>query len=134
MTKNRLARVSEVLRREISAAVRREIQFSAALVTIHEVDITPDLRQAHVFVSVMGAPAQQQDVMRSLEEARPALQALVARRVVLKHTPHFHFHLDASIERGSRVLSIMTELGMDIAPDPVPSAPLPPESRPSTAE
>jgi len=41
------------------------------------------------------------------------LQAEVSKRVVLKHTPHLSFKLDDSIERGSRVLNILDDLGLD---------------------
>ena len=114
--KNRLARVSEVLKRELSAAVAREIHFEVPLVTIQSIDLTPDLKQAHVFVSAIGTEAQQAQVLHQLAAARVSLQAEVAKRVIIKNTPHLHFHLDSSIVRGTRVLAIMDELGLEIAP------------------
>jgi ribosome-binding factor A len=62
-----------------------------------------------VFVSVLGqeTPAS---VMTKLEENRVTLQNELARHVVLKYTPHLIFHLDTSIERGTRVIEIMREL------------------------
>jgi ribosome-binding factor A len=62
-----------------------------------------------VFVSVLGQETGQA-VMDKLEAHRPALQAELARHVVLKYTPHLVFHLDHSIERGARVIEIMREL------------------------
>ena len=76
-------------------------------------DITPDLKQAHVYVSALGNDAQRQDVLTVLEQNRGMLQAQVSKRVVLKHTPHLNFKLDDSIERGSRVLNILDDLGLD---------------------
>lgn len=114
--KNRLARVCEVLKRELSMAMAREIQFSVPLVTISSVDITPDLKQAHVFISAIGTPGEKSAVLRQLSHARGLLQNEIAKRVTIKHTPHLNFHLDESLERGSKVLSIMSELGMDLAP------------------
>jgi ribosome-binding factor A len=107
--KHRLLRVNELLKRELSALVVREISFESAIVTINHVDVTPDLKNAHVFVSVLGqeAPAS---VMTKLEDHRVALQGELARHVVLKYTPHLVFHLDNSIERGARVIEIMQEL------------------------
>ena len=121
--KNRLARVSEVLKRELSAAVAREVQFDVPLVTIQSIDLTPDLKQAHGFVSAIGTEAQQAAVLRQLEAARITLQADVAKRVIIKNTPHLHFHLDTSVARGTRVLAIMDELGLDIAPGAVVDLP-----------
>ena len=109
--KHRLERVNEVIKRELSEIVSREVHFTAqTLVTIHGVEISPDLRQCQVFVSVIGKPEQKNRVLSELEEHRVVLQRGLAKRVVLKYTPHLHFRIDDSIERGSRVLEIMQDL------------------------
>ena len=109
--KHRLARVNEVIKRELSEIIAREINFSAqTLVTVHAVNVTPDLRQCHVFVSVIGKTDQKGRAVAELEEHRVMLQRELAKRVVLKYTPHLNFKLDESIERGSRVLEIMQDL------------------------
>jgi ribosome-binding factor A len=109
--KHRLERVNEVIKRELSEIISRELNFSAqVLVTIHAVDITADFRKCHVFISVIGKPSQKARVLADLEEQRGTLQRELAKRVVLKYTPHLSFKLDDSIERGSRVLEIMQDL------------------------
>lgn len=113
---NRLARVCEVLKRELSTTMQRGITFDAPLVTVSSVDITPDLKQAHFYVSVMGTDSQRRKALQTLELNRPMLQHEVSKRVTLKHTPHFYFHLDDSIERGVRVLQVMDELGLNEPP------------------
>jgi ribosome-binding factor A len=113
--KHRLERVNELLKRELGDLLTREITFEAALVTVQQVDITPDLKHAHVFISVMGSPDQAKAAMAKLHGARTTLQHLLSKRVVLKYTPHLHFKLDDSIERGTRIISIMEEI--DIPPD-----------------
>ncbi|MFA7345844.1 MAG: 30S ribosome-binding factor RbfA [Terrimicrobiaceae bacterium] len=113
--KHRLERVCEVLKREIGVILLRDLDFAPVLVTVSSVDVTPDLKQAHVFVSALGDPGQQRHVLEKLERNRVHLQGEIAKRVTLKHTPHLYFKLDESIERGSRILSIMEELGLDDA-------------------
>lgn len=113
--KHRIERVCEVLKRELGRIILRELTFSTPLVTVSGVEITPDLKQAHVFVSALGNDAQRQNVLTVLEQNRGMLQAQVSKRVVLKHTPHLNFKLDDSIERGSRVLNILDDLGLDEA-------------------
>jgi ribosome-binding factor A len=109
--KHRLERVNEVIKRELSEIISRELNFSAqVLVTIHAVDITADFRKCHVFISVIGKPSQKTRVLAELEEQRGTLQKELAKRVVLKYTPQLSFKLDDSIERGSRVLEIMQDL------------------------
>lgn len=119
--KYRLARVCEVLKRELGIIITREIRFESPLVTVSDVDITPDLKQAHVFVSAIGTPAQRRDALDQLEHNRANLQHELSRRVVLKNTPHLNFKLDDSIERGTRVIDIMDELGLGpTSPDDQP--------------
>ena len=113
--KHRLLRVNELLKRELSALLVREMTFANLLVTVKHVDVTPDLKSAHVYVSVLGSEGRK-DVLPKLEANRAALQADLSKHVVLKYTPHLVFHLDDSIERGARVLEILQEI------EPPPSA------------
>lgn len=106
---NRLLRVNELVRRELSSIITRDMTFENVLVTVNQVDVTPDLRNAHVFVSVLGKGSHK-GVIADLESNRVALQAALMKHVVLKYTPHLTFHLDDSIERGDRVFKILREI------------------------
>ena len=108
--KHRLLRVNEVVKRELSGIIAREINFEGALVSINAVDVAPDLKSAHVFVSILGV-ANGDSVIHKLEAYRAALQAELSRHVVLKYTPHLIFHIDESLKRGARVLEILDDLG-----------------------
>src|SRR5213593_232395 len=90
--KHRQLRVNELVKRELSATITREINFGGALVSVNAVDVTPDLKNAHVFVSTLGA-ANGKSVIDKLEAHRVALQAELSKHVVLKYTPHLIFHL-----------------------------------------
>ena len=94
---HRLARVGELLKRELSSAVLREV--------------SPDLRNATVHVGILGSAGEQKQALQRLEQHRVPLQAECAKRVVLKFTPHLHFRLDESIVRGMRILDILEEIG-----------------------
>ena len=107
--KHRQLRVNKLVKRELSAIISREINFEGVLVSVNAVDVTPDLKSAHVFVSTLGSTTGA-NVIDKLEADRAALQAELSRHVVLKYTPHLVFHLDDSIERGSRVLEILRDL------------------------
>ncbi len=117
--KNRLDRVNELIKRELSELIRREITFTAKLVTIQEVDITPDLKHAHVYVGVIGSHEEQKQALAALHDHRNRFQKELAKRVVIKWTPHLHFALDTAGERGDRVLNLLNELGL---PEEAPHA------------
>jgi len=107
--KHRLLRVNELLKRELSTIITREITFDAVLVTVNQVDVTPDLKHAHVYISVLGKE-NLAAVMAKLEENRVVLQTALAKSVVLKYTPQLVFHFDDSIERGARVFEILRQI------------------------
>jgi ribosome-binding factor A len=119
--KNRLDRVNESIKRELGALIRREFTFQAKLVTVHEVDITPDLKSAHVYIGVIGTPEEQHAAMAQLHDARARLQRELSRRVIMKFTPHLHFELDTTGERGDRILQIIEDL--NLPPESAPPAP-----------
>src|ERR1041385_5085028 len=108
--KHRQLRVNELVKRELSGIIAREINFEGALVSINAVDVSPDLKSAHVFVSTLGADTSGR-VIDKLEAHRPTLQAELSRHVVLKYTPHLIFYHDESIKRGARVLEILDDPG-----------------------
>src|SRR3954470_12088177 len=108
--KHRLLRVNELLKRELSGIITRELTFEGALVTLNQVDVTPDLKHAHAYVSVLGKQDEAAAAMAKLEENRVILQTALAKSVTLKYTPHLVFHLDDSIERGARVFEILQEI------------------------
>ena len=105
----RLLRVRELLKREIGSILSRDYAFDA-LVTIHDVDVTPDLRKGHVFLGIIGANGGDNAIVTRLNRERGNIQRRLAKRVVLKFTPQLSFKLDGSVERGVRTLSILEEL------------------------
>lgn len=110
--KHRIERVQEVIKRELSDLIHRHLNFGGALVTVNQVDITPDLKQAHIFVGVIGPESEKKQVIHKLEGQRKLLQHEMGKRVVIKYTPHLHFKLDESVERATRILQIMNELDL----------------------
>jgi ribosome-binding factor A len=108
--RHRQLRLNELVKRELSGIIARELNFEGALVSVNAVDVASDLKNAHVFVSTLGSD-NGGSVINKLEAHRPALQAELSRHVVLKYTPHLIFHLDESIKRGARVLEILDDLG-----------------------
>jgi len=104
-----MLRINEVVKRELSGIIGRELNFEGSLVSINHVDVASDLKNAHVFVSVLGVESGE-NVISKLSAHRSVLQAELARHVTMKYTPHLTFHLDDSIERGTRVIEIMQQM------------------------
>jgi ribosome-binding factor A len=115
----RLERVAELLKREIGEAIRRELPVSeAGLVSVNEVVVSGDLREATVYTSILGAAQQQQRGFDLLLQKRPLIQEHVARAVILKYTPKLRFQLDQSVARGNHLLQIIEEIEKSTPPQP----------------
>ena len=120
----RLDKINELLRREISTIIQRDFEFGGALVTVNAVDITQDLREAKVFVGVIcGYGAK---VIEQLEQKRGHIQKRIAKRVVLRCTPILDFRLDTSAARGVDMVNVLDEV------DKIPKAPLEDEEKGSS--
>lgn len=104
----RLDRVNELLRREISAVIQRDFEWNGALVTISAVDVTQDLKEAKVFVSILGGSSP--GILDQLQRKRGFIQSKVSKRVVLRNTPVLSFRLDASASRGVDVVNLLDEV------------------------
>ena len=107
----RIARINELLKREISAVVDKSFEFPGSLVTIHDVETAADLKSARIFVGVVGPAEKDGSVITTLNAKHGFIQNAVMKRVVLRYTPQFSFIPDDSIERGVRVLNILDEIG-----------------------
>src|ERR1041385_81451 len=111
MPSHRLLRVRELLKREIGEAIRRELPVQqAGLVTVNDVDVAGDLKNAKVYLGLLGTTEQKKTALDLLNKNRPRIQSFVAKTVVLKYTPKLKFVVDPSVDRGNRVLQIIEEL------------------------
>jgi ribosome-binding factor A len=107
---NRTVRVNELVQREISDILRKRYQSEAVAITIAEVRVSPDLRDARVFVAVVGSEDVAEQKLKWLRSKAPEIREEVSRRIVLKYLPKFEYVLDKSAERGSRILQVLDEI------------------------
>lgn len=111
----RTARIDELLREEISAIVAREIQDPrVGFVTVTGVEVTPDLRHANVWVSIIGPQQERRESLRALSGAMPFVRGRLGR-LRLKRIPELHVREDDTSQRGTRILRILDELGQGSA-------------------
>ncbi len=106
----RIQRVRELIRRELSTILEREFSVPGALVTVHDVDPTHDLKQCFVYVGVLGKPGLEKRVLEKLLKERAFIQKRLYKRVILRNSPQLFFRLDQSIERGVRVVRAIENL------------------------
>lgn len=109
---DRIARVNEILKREIAGILEKEnITIPDALISITKVQCSSCLKNATVYVSVYGGGTEAGErAIALLEEKRALIQRRVSRSIILKYTPVLRFTLDRNLEEGDRVLGLLREL------------------------
>ena len=113
MKPDRITRINERVREELSAALYRVGPgdgVEAGRISFVSAKVSPDLHTAIVEVSILGDEAQAKRLMSWLRSRRADFQRHVADRKALKYTPVLSFRRTEAIERGDRVLSILDEL------------------------
>jgi len=113
MPTRRTIRVAEVLRKELSALMILSLDLEGMLITISSVELPPDMRQAYIYVSTLNPELEQQAALDALTRNRKEWQSTIGRRLGLKFTPQLIFRFDDAVERGDRVMKILTQLEMD---------------------
>lgn len=105
----RTERVSALLREEIATLVRDEIRDPrmSGMVSVTHVDVSPDLRNASAFVSVLGSDEDRASTMEALEHARPFVRRELGRRLHLRAIPDVRFVSDTSIEQAQELTDRM---------------------------
>jgi ribosome-binding factor A len=107
----RTNRVDELLQQEIGAILSREIADPRiGFVTVTEVETTPDLRHARVWVSIIGQAGEREEALRALGHAVPFIRRQLGARLRIRRIPELHVRLDDSLERGTRVMHLIEDL------------------------
>ena len=107
---DRTRRVNEAIRQVLSDAVPTLKDPRIGFVTVTGVRATTDLKQATVWVSVLGSAGDRERTLQGLQAAHGVLQARVARELGLRRTPVLTFEYDPSVERGVRLTQMIDEL------------------------
>jgi ribosome-binding factor A len=114
----RTDRVDELLRQEITAILTKEIADpQIGFATVTDVETSPDLRHARVWVSVIGQRAERDATLRALERAMGYVRRELGTRLRLRRIPELQVRLDDSAERGTRVLRLLSDLEEGRTPD-----------------
>jgi ribosome-binding factor A len=113
----RTDRVDELLRQEIGTLLAKELADPRiGFATITDVETSPDLRHAKVWVSVIGGRTDRTETVRALQASMGFVRHELGKRLRIKRIPALHIHLDDSAERGTRVLHLLQELESGVEP------------------
>ncbi len=115
-TSRRVSRVAELIKREVSQMLIHDIKddrVGSGMVSVTDVVVSGDLQHAKIFVSVYGSQEAKAETMAGLKSATGYVRSELGQRVRLRRTPEVIFQEDPSIERGTKVLSLLNQLNHD---------------------
>lgn len=111
MTSRRLLKAAEAIREVVAQAILTEMRDPRVKdVTVVDVTVSPDMREAKITVSVMGDDKQQTLSLRGLQNAAGFLQSKIASRIETRYTPKLQFKLDMGQENVMRVDEILAKI------------------------
>ncbi|MFM7220277.1 MAG: 30S ribosome-binding factor RbfA [Nodosilinea sp.] len=115
-TSRRVERVASLIKREVSQMLVSDIKddrVGSGMVSVTDVEVSGDLQHAKIFVSIYGSDAAKAETMAGLKAATGFVRSELGQRLQLRRTPEILFREDRSVERGTRVLSLINQLSQE---------------------
>jgi ribosome-binding factor A len=112
-TSRRVERVAELIRREVGQLLLSGIKddrVGVGMVSVTDVEVAGDLQHAKIFVSIYGSDEARASAMAGLKSATGFVRSELGQRIRLRRTPEIIFVEDRSIERGTKILSLLNQL------------------------
>jgi ribosome-binding factor A len=114
----RAKQVGEQMKKELSDIISRKIKDPrVGFVTVTDVEVTGDLQQAKVFISVLGDDKQKEESLIGLTKAKGFIRSEIGRRIRLRKTPEILFEFDESIDYGNHIETLIHQLHKDEVQD-----------------
>lgn len=108
---NRMDRVNETLRKEISMIIDQDLKNPniTGIISVTKVKTAVDFSTARVYISLLNCKSKK-NTLEGIKKASGYIRSELAKRVNLRYTPELIFEIDESIEYGSRIENILKEI------------------------
>lgn len=110
----RANRVAEQMKKELGDILNRKIKDPRlGFITVTDVDVTGDLQQATIFISILGNEKEREDSLLALEKAHGFIRSEIGNRMSLRKVPELLFEVDSSLEYGNKIDELLRDLNKD---------------------
>lgn len=110
----RVEKVQELMKQEVSKMLLRDIKDPRiGFVTVTQVELTGDLREAKIYVSIMGSEQQIEDSWQGLQSALGFIRREIGRRIRLRFTPSISFALDKSLDYSAHIQELLNKINSE---------------------
>ncbi|GAA0461602.1 30S ribosome-binding factor RbfA [Alkalibacillus silvisoli] len=114
MSNLRANRVSEQMKKELGDILSRKIKDPrVGFVTVTDVQVSGDLQQAKVFISIFGEDQQKEDTLVGLAKSKGFIRTEIGKRIRLRKTPEISFEIDEAIQYGNKIERILSDLNKE---------------------
>lgn len=115
---SRSSRVAELVQRNLAVLIPKYLQDAdVGLVTVSNVDVSPDLKNAKIFVTSIGNTIENDQVAARLNELAGQFRHDLAQSLILRSVPHLQFKFDHALERANRLTALIDSLQSGKTPD-----------------
>ncbi len=118
MAKYRRGRINDAVAAEAAVIVRdiKDYRLDGVMITVTGAEVTPDLKYAKIYYSVMGE-FEEKEVAKGLRSAAPFVRSRLAQSLNLRQTPEITFVYDRSVERGAHIADLLSSVASDLRDD-----------------
>lgn len=107
----RVDRVAEQMKKELGALITQKVKDPRiGFVTVTDVEVTGDLQNATIFISVLGSEREKEDTLKGLNKAKGFIRTEIGNRIRLRKVPEIEFEFDESIAYGNRIQTLLTQV------------------------
>jgi ribosome-binding factor A len=133
---SRTLRINAQLQRELSSLIREQLTDPrVALVTVTNVSVSPDMRNARISISQLGSDVELKAAAKALNGAASLLRRAIGKSLKLRYVPMLRFFADEALREGDRIGSMIREAtARDLAHPVAPSAVVAPKKKPAPPE
>jgi ribosome-binding factor A len=117
----RISRVNALLQEALANILQKYYREESTMITITRVTSSSDLQHISIYIGLMGDETQQKQALRWLHKKKFDLRQHLNREVVLKFSPELHFIIDDAYLQEMKIVSLLSEIENEIAPEPIDS-------------
>lgn len=111
---NRSNRVAEQMKKELGEIIARKLKDPRiGFVTVTDVEVTGDLQQATVYITVLGDNKKREETLKGLAKAKGFIRTEIGQRIRLRKTPELMFEFDLSSDYGNKIDTLLRQINDD---------------------
>lgn len=118
MPSRRIEKMSKVIMRSVSDAIMNHLSDPRieGVISVTHVDLSPDMKNADVFLSIMGADERRESLaFKAIEHASKRIKGLVAKDITAKFSPELHFHIDENYKKTLETLKLIEDVSQEFS-------------------